>query len=323
MLKNVRVTDAAISSGGAFLSAQLEMLNTKINEPLWMTTWARDIPTGVGGGEVDFIRNLYVDYKTRTGTDVLVAGKTNKIPKVSVSFDNDVVKVNKWAENLGMGFEETMQAQQAGWYPNLQSALEKAITLGWNKQMDISNYTGVAGVSTGLLNSPLVTASNVALNAGATSRLWSAKTPEEIRRDIDNLLISVWSASQFVDEAIPTRVMVPPTQYGLLNQPMTTAGAQSVKSYIQNNNILYNRLNKNLEILPLRQLIGAGTGGTDRMIAYTPNEEFLKFQITVPLQKIGETQFILEDREFLSGYRGYYSDLFILYPTTLAYADGL
>lgn len=322
MLKKLRTDDAATSNGGSFVNLQLEMLNPTLNEPLVQTTWARDVPTGVGGGEVDFVRNLFIDYKGSTGTDPLVNGKTNVIPKVSLAVDQDVVKVNKWAQNLGMGYEETMQAMQAGWYPDLSNSLQKAITLMWNKQLDLNGYLGIGG-ATGLINNPTVTAYQVALNAGATSRLWANKTALEIQADIDTILSTPWNASNNIDAIIPDRLLVPVASYTALNKPMTTGGFSSIRGYILENNLLYNRTGKRLEILPLLQLTGAGTGGSNRMVAYTYSEEYVKQQITVPLQKIGDTQFILENREYLTGYRGYYSDIMVKYPTTMAYADGL
>lgn len=69
---------ASISSGMAFLNAELEKRDPRLLEPLQSVTWMRDIVSRTGGGWVEFSSNYFVDYAT-TGSNEngIIGGETN------------------------------------------------------------------------------------------------------------------------------------------------------------------------------------------------------------------------------------------------------
>ena len=54
----------AIDSGLAFLEKELEKTDAKILEPLTSVTYARDMPICTGGGIVEGVRQIAVNYGT-------------------------------------------------------------------------------------------------------------------------------------------------------------------------------------------------------------------------------------------------------------------
>lgn len=74
-----------------------------------------------------------------------------------------------------------------------------------------------------------------------------------------------------------------------------------------------------LEIVSCKWLSGAGTGGKDRIVAYTQREEFVRYPL-VPLAATPVTQ---HGTEFDVTYYGTLGEIEIVYPTTLAYCDGV
>jgi hypothetical protein len=64
----VRTGDAAIASGGAFLTSELEKRDELLRQPLTSFTYARDLPIRVGGGWVDAVSALNIDYGLSGGS---------------------------------------------------------------------------------------------------------------------------------------------------------------------------------------------------------------------------------------------------------------
>lgn len=315
------MNDAAIASGQAFLHGELEKNKKKINEPLSNFTWSRDIPFDMGGGAVEFVSNMYADFATSgSNEDGIVNSATNVIPIIQANLSKDLAKVFPWMHNLRLTFLDTYKIQQAG--RSLEPLLNNGLMLAWNKTLDKSCYTGFTAYgTTGLLNNASVTAANVALNAGASSRLWANKTADEILADFNTLISAQWAAVEFSESDICNQINLPPAKFGyLVSQKVSSAGNISILNYILENN-LSAKNGVDLKIVPCRQCIGAGASSTDRMVAYVNRTDRLTFDITIPLNK-GLTSADVKDVAYLTNYFGFFSELQILYPQSIRYADG-
>jgi hypothetical protein len=315
------MNDAAIASGQAFLVGELEKQKKAINEPLSSFTWSRDIPFDMGGGAVEFVSNMYAEFATSgTNEDGIVNSATNVIPIIQANLSKDLAKVFPWMNNLRITFLDTYKMQTAG--KSIEPVLQSGLQLAWNKTLDKSCYTGFSAFgTTGLVNSPLVNAANVAQNAGATSRLWKDKTADEILADINTLLSAQWAAVEYSDGDIANQINLAPDKYGyLVGRKVSEAGNVSLLTYILDNNIATKR-GANLAIVPCRQCVGAGASNTDRMVAYVNRKDRIAFDITVPLTK-GMTSANVTDVAYLTNYFAFFSELQILYPQAIRYADG-
>lgn len=133
----------------------------------------------------------------------------------------------------------------------------------------------------GLLNSALVTSGLVAQNAGATSRLWSAKTPQEILKDFDDLLTGAYIASLTVELA--DTILISPERLAYLNtRTMSDTNSETVLSFIIRTNIYKLTTGRDLTIRAVRQLSTLGTGTTQRMVAYSRNPRNVAFHLPMP-----------------------------------------
>ncbi len=106
---------------------------------------------------------------------------------------------------------------------------------------------------------------------------------------------------------------------------MSSAGNRSILSYLLENNICTQRGGQ-LEILPVKWLIGLGAGGTlgqlgtvDRMGAYRNEYERIRY----PLTEIQRTP--LEYRSVFQAttYWCLLGQLEFVYPATIGYRDGI
>lgn len=322
-----------VDSTGAFLIGELERLDPTLHLPLSSVSWSRDIDVRTDVTLADEFSSFTVTNFGSAGmlgtgqgirTGKAWMGKnTDQISGVSVDNAKTPSPLTPWGLELRFTVFELESAAKTG-RPIDES---KLAALHLKHQMDIDEqaYVGDSNlVQSGLLNHPLVTnVSNVA-NGATASPLWSSKTPAEILADVNNMLQSAWSASAY--SVMPNRILIPPTQYGLLStQIISTAGTTSIMKYIKENNIVTASGNGNLMILPCKWLVGAGVGGTigvsgpDRMIAYTKDRQYVRFPM-VPLQR---TPVQFSSIYHLSTYYCRLGVVEVVYPETIVYRDGL
>lgn len=332
-LADGRVVARTVDSTGAFLVGELERVDPTLHLPLSSVTWSRDIDVRTDVTLADDFSsytqtnfgsagNLGTGQGIRTGK-AWMGKSTDQIAGVSVDNAKTPQPLTPWGLELRWTVFELESAAKVG-RPIDEQKLQ-ALHLKHQMDIDEQAYVGDATlVQAGLLNHPLVTNVSNVVNGATSSPLWSSKTPAEILADVNSMLQSGWSTSAFA--VMPNRILLPPTQFGLLStQIISSAGTTSIMKYIKENNIVTASGNGQIEILPCKWLVGAGVGGTigvsgpDRMVAYRKEKQYVRFPM-VPLQRTPV--------QFMSIYHltTYYCRLGVVevvYPETVVYRDGI
>lgn len=319
-----QVTDAGIAGGLAFLESELEKRDPKVREPLTSVTWMRDIVVKSGGGWLDTTSQMYVDYATSgPNTYGLQGTQATAIPMVQANVLKDVFRLFPWQNTLKVSFIDMQKLQNVG--RSLDDMLDKGVKLNWNKALDLVTYQGpyAAGGYTGLVNNAAVSASTVAAGA-VNSTLWTKKTPGEILFDVNSAQVSTWAASQYDVSGMANHILIPPAQFAYItSQLVSSAGTVSILEYLKQNNIGKSQ-GVDLEIFPSRWCIGAGAGATDRMVCYVNNEDRVKLDVTVPIQRVMTTPSIAEGGgAYLTLYAGQVGVVKFLYTQAALYQDGI
>lgn len=317
-----RVLDAAgISTGMAFLEGELEKRDPKIREPLTSVTWPRDIVAESGGGWVDFTSTMNVDYATSGGNDnSLVGGATDVISLVQANINKDVYKVFTWAQGMKIPFVDSQKFQTIG--RSIDSILDRGVRLNYNKSVDQLVYRGFTSVGfTGLVNDVNIVRST-APDGAAGSPLWQNKTVDEILWDVNKTLTEAWAASEYDESAIPNHLLLPPDKYAyIVSTRIGTSGDENILDYLLRNNLATNR-GGNLYIAPCRWCSGAGTGETDRMVAYVNDRDKVYFDLPVPLTR-AMTQPVALQFAYITIYAAQMGQVKWLYYQPARYMDGI
>ena len=173
-----------IDSTGAFLIGELERLDQKLHEPLVAVTWGRDIDLREDVSIADEASS-YTNSTFAAAGGVSPKGKnwigkdSNAIPGIGLDIGKTVSPLYLWGTEISYSIPELLSAQQLGRPVDEQKFA--GMQLKWQMDIDEMVYIGDTDFTKyGLINSTAVTTGFVALNAGATSRLWSAKTPAEL-----------------------------------------------------------------------------------------------------------------------------------------------
>lgn len=312
---------ATIDSTGAFLIGELERLDQRLHEPLVSVTWSRDI---------DLRSDVSIADEVSSFTNSTFAAAGGNSPNGKAWIGKDASAITGLALDIGKTANPlTLWGMQIGWtLPELESAQKlgrpvdqqkyAGMQMKYNMDVDEQVYIGDTGLGIyGLVNNPAVSVSNVP-NGAAGTATWATKTPDEILADVNAVLNDTWAAAGYA--VCPDRLLLPPVQYSfLISQKVSSAGNISILQFLKDNS-LSNAINgRPLEILPLKWLTGRGASGKDRMVAYTKDENRVRFPL-VPLQR---TPVEYRDIRQLTTYFGRLGVVEFVYENTVAYRDGI
>lgn len=321
---------ATYDSAGAFLIGELERLDPMIHEPLVSTTWTRDIDlrTDVTMGDTSssYTVSTFGAVGGAAPAGIAWAGlESTARPRAVLDIGKVVNPLDLWSQDVAYSLPELESARQLG--RPIDTQMLSALNLKHQMDADQLVYLGDSSKgTTGLLNSAaVVNTGNVATNAAGTSMAWSAKTPDEILADFNELLISVWAASGYV--APPTKVLVAPIPFGYITTvKVSNAGNETILSYLKTRNILTATTGKELDVQSVKWLDKAnlnGPGGAaatyDRMVAYSQEAKYVRFPM-VPLVP-ASTQY--QGLWVKVPYYGKFGVIETVYPETLGYRDGI
>ena len=312
---------ATVDSTGAFMLSELERLDPRLHEPLVAVTWGRDIDlrsdVTVADEASSFTNSTFASPGgIEPGGKAWIGKDVNAITGIALDIGRTISPLHLWGMEIAFTLPELATAQKLGRPIDQQKF--NAMQLKYQMDIDEQVYIGDAKLGAyGLLNSPLVTVTNVAAN-GTGATLWSAKSPSDMLADINALINSTWLATGY--SFAPTRLGLPPVQFSRLAASLSgTSGNSSVLEFLKANSLSNTVNGRPLEIVPMKWLAGRGTGGTDRMIAYTKAEDRVRFPLT-PLQR---TPVEYRSLYQMTTYWGRIGQVEMPYVEAAAYADGI
>lgn len=308
-------------SGLSFMVGQLDKFDPKFHEPLFLTTWQRDVDLrtdiSLGNESSSFLRSSFAGGGTLNATGLpWIEQNTTAIPAVTVGGERVINPIKTLAREIAYSQLDLERAALLG--QSMDTWQLNALNNKYQLETDQMVYIGASEVGmTGLLNSPLVGVSAV-VNGASGSPLWKNKTPVEVLNDLNTALTAAWAATGYA--VAPSKIGIPPAQYTYLTANLiSTAGSASILTFLKDNSMT-NALNgRALEIVPMKYLTGRGVGGTDRMIVYTKSEDRVRFPL-VPMQR--QTAYY-HGIKFFAPYIWAYGQMEMLYPETVSYIDGI
>ena len=302
-----------------FLIKELEKVDDTILEPLTGTDWPRDLPVITGGGLLESIASIDVNYASTGGDeDGIFHEAANDIPVIQADMSKSVARTFNFAEYLSFSVLEKEKMVQVGRDP--ETFLNKGIRLHCDKVLDKNAYMGFTRVnSTGLINNPSVTRISAPAGAGG-SALWANKTADEILADINTVISQVWKVNDCSADALPNHILLPVAQFGLLvTRKVSEDSERSILTYVLENN-LTRQQGGDLVISPCKWCSTAGTNYADRMVVYMNRVDRVCFNLTQPLRRM-ETEY--SGMRIKIPYIAQFSEVRFLYPTTVRYMDGI
>lgn len=305
-----------IDASAAFLIGELERLDPTIHEPLMSQTWSRDVPVRpdvtIGDEVSSFIRSDFGSpgHQSANGKH-FVWNETTQISGTQEGLTLERNPLVPWAIEVKYSIFDLEKSQRLN-RPIDQQKI-KNVQRVYQSELDEVAYVGDSMLKVpGLLNSsevPVIAASGA----------WTPATSEDvILDDINTLLLETLESSN--ETLAAYRILMPWKNYSMIaTRKVSSAADKTILTYVKENNISNDISGVDLQIFGCKWCAGAGASGNNRMMAYTPEEEYVR----MPAPPIMRTP-LQEDGLFFKFY--YYTvmgGVEFVYPETVNYMDGI
>jgi hypothetical protein len=262
-----------------FLERQLEAVEARIYEyKLRELKYRQLVPISNRDGPGSQTITYYM--YTKVGMAKIIANPSDDLPRSDVFASRTTQPVHVIGTSFAYSTQDLRRALFTGVPLEMfkvdaarRSIREEENALCWNGD------TGYGIV--GLLANTNITNTQAPLNTGGTSRLWSAKSPDEIITDILSIITTIRTLTNDVHKA--NTLVMPIAQYTKIAgtpRSTTTASDTTILKFVKDNAAVYG-----LDLIDtLVDLTGTGTGTSDQALAYERDPEILEFRIPLEMQ---------------------------------------
>jgi hypothetical protein len=299
--------DAAES---VFFTRELEtILTTQFTERLAPLKGVTMVPVDTSISPEDEIVT-YREYKS-FGKAKKLQDAGDDVPLANTQGTETSQRMQIYGAGFGYSIDEIRKSAKEG------RPLEQARAAAAKKMLDLQldDVASIGDSSAGLKGLLNLTSTNtytVPADGTGSSALWSAKSADLILRDMNGIVKKVVVDS--LETERPTRVVLPTSQYELIKTTArsSTSDTTILKFFLENN--------PGIEVLSWQRAAGAGSGATDRMVAYDPNVLNLRLLLSVGFEALPPQQ-----RNFFYkiNCRMKTGGVIAPYPKSICFGDGI
>jgi len=263
----------------AFLERQLEYVEGRFYEvKLRPLKYRRLMPvSNEGEGTANITYYMY----SKVGMAKIIANPSDDLPSSDVFGERFSIKVHVCGTSFGYSTQELRNAQFAS--VPLDAMKGKSAQRSIHEQENKIAWTGDAdhGI-VGFLNHPNIPQEEVQpAAAGGFSKVWGVdKTPPEVVEDISNLQTNIQVSTNQVHEG--TDLLLPIKKYRYLaNTPISpTVPTMTILKWILDPQNGFGISN----VEAVKEMAGAGPGGTDAMMLYEKDPEVIQLRIPMEMR---------------------------------------
>lgn len=292
-----------------FTARALEQIRARTYDIKYPNLRARDF-LPVDNSIDPAIANVTYGQYTMVGAAIIISNYSQRLPRADVFRKEFSAKVR----SIGVSYGWSMQEMREAAYTGVPLDQRKASAARRAFEEKIDNIACLGDTGNGLVGFfNLASAQTYTVpNGAASSPLWANKTPDEIIKDLNGIITLVVSTTKEIEH--PNMLLLPTAQYQYI--------ASTPRSSISDTTILefFKMAHPEVRVESWWRLAGAGTSGTDRMIAYVNDPDHL--QLVMPLEF---TQMApeWEGLELLTNCEGRCGGVQCYYPLSVCYGDGI
>jgi hypothetical protein len=267
----------------AFFTRQLEAIKAKTYDIVYPELKAeRLIPVSneAGPGAQTITYRQY----DQVGIAKIVSNYANDLPRADVLGKEFTSPVRSVGVSYGYNINEIRAAQMAG-LP-LPQRKANAARRANDELVNRIAWTGddEHGLL-GLLNHPNVTRASAPADGTAGSRAFSAKTPDQIIRDLNNMVANMMNLTKGVE--VPDTLLLPVAQYAYLaSTPRSANSDTTILAFFLANNPSIRRAEWLNECIDASVTLAPGT--EDVAVAYKADPDKLTLEIPQPFEQFPE-----------------------------------
>lgn len=277
MFGELNLYDAQQALG--FLRAQQEIIEPEVYETQYAPTQYQDlVPIDTSADEWAQVITFYaVD---RVGQAEWFHSRARDIPFADLNQD----RAQKTIGMAGIGYDYDIEELNAARRVGINLTNEKAASalLAYEQFMDsLALYGDAARGFVGLINDATVTAGLAPADGAGGLRTFVSKTPSQIVRDINTLIGGIYIDTKTIELSDTLLISLDRFNY-LATTPRSDSSDETILEYLMRANVVTMTTGRPLKIRAVRGLETAGTGVTQRMVAYRFDRNVLKLHLPMP-----------------------------------------
>lgn len=267
------------ADGSVFFQRQLELIKSRSYDVQYPELPARTLFPVNNEGGFGITSITYRTYDQRA-TAKIINGYANDLPRADIGGKETTIPVKE----LGIAYAYTVkeiassQITGVGLDQRRANAARRGVEEAINK---IAFYGDAESGLPGFFSNAAIPVVTVVNGAGGQPE-WVNKTADEILFDMNDLFADIFENTKMVERG--NTLMLPPAQWSLINSTPRSANSDTtILNYFVGNSPYVMSV---ADVIPVNELVGAGTAGVDIMVAYNRNPD--KLQLEIP----GELQFL-------------------------------
>lgn len=258
----------------------------------------------------------YVYYlQTMVGEAKIISNPGDDLPVADLFVEARTGRVFDIGDSYRYSDMDLEHARFAG--VNLTAAKANAAKKAMMIKLDKVGYLGDSAYGLlGLCNQPNVPTFSVPNDGTGSSTTWASKTPQQILRDLRDFSAIISNTTNLVET--PDTLLLPTLEYFRIAQSFidTNATTTILEAFLKTNTVTGGINN----VQPIPYLNGAGTNGSNMMVAYTRRADKLKFHVPMPFTPKAPQEVNLHYKVPCRMKTG---GVEVTYPLSLAYGYGI
>lgn len=275
----------------AFVTSTLSKVHTKMVEPLYNVTYAKDVAINMGGGFVDYVDFYTVDWIGKPDSNQAAVGNNiNIVPRVNAKLKHTAVPVYNFEMAYDIKFIEIDKLNKLQLQKSVEAIYKDAILASWDMFVDEVAYIGRNDAG-GLLNHPNVVVSSIPAGTKDTKKDgFAAMTDDEIVGFFNGVLSYYLINSNNNIALLPDTFLLPQNASSILSSRYSALLTATLREFIMNHNVGIDEAmasdegSYKIKIKGRSRLDKMGAAGVGRIVAYRNREEFVRLDIPYAMQ---------------------------------------
>lgn len=255
----------------------------------------------------------HIEYRSydQVGMAKIVSDYANDFPRVDTLGTKKSVQVHSLGDSYGYSIQEIRRAARANF--NLDARRAMAARRGIEEKQDHIAWFGDAKAGlNGFINAEGIT-EYVAANGAGGGKAWSGKTADEILADVVGIITAAPESTN--GKEVPDTLILPLALYNkLAYTPYGDNRDKTLLTFIRDNYPTLTRIEW------VQDLVGAGAGNTNRVMAYTRDPMKVEVQIPLRLEQLPPERKAMEYTVICHQRT---AGTIVYYPMSVVFCDGL
>ena len=311
------VNDAKVHDANfAFLSTQLAKLHQKPYEPKYWITWAEDVPSDTGGGFVDYVEYLTVDWAgIMSEYRNVVGNNANYIPRVNAGMTQNRVNVYTFQIAYDLRFIDLEKMKKLQIQKSIQEIYENSIVAQWDLFVQHVAYNGMNNIN-GLFTNTKVAITTIP-NEDTLSKGFDGLTDDAVVAFFNGVIAKTLQESNMNVALLPDTFLVPTFVAADLANRFSALYSETLYGFLVKHNLAAYQTGskKEITIAARPALDELGTAQAGRIVAYKKDKTFVRIDIPYPLQHY-VTLPNIDKMSYTSAFVGQVSEVQLPYNTS-------